>query len=64
VGEDLLRARVLIDGVAVGFVPNRFAVRLGHHRVEVERPDGTRLAPREIDVTAFDTAQRPVRPSW
>jgi serine/threonine protein kinase len=64
VGEDLLRARVLIDGVAVGFVPNRFAVRLGHHRVEVERPDGVRLPPREIDVTTFDTAQRPVHPSW
>jgi hypothetical protein len=23
-----------------------------------------RLPPREIDVTTFDTAQRPVHPSW
>ncbi|HEY0194108.1 MAG TPA: hypothetical protein VGC42_23485, partial [Kofleriaceae bacterium] len=64
VGEDLLRARVLVDGVAVGYVPNRFAVPLGHHRVEIERPDGTRLPARELDVTAFHTAQRPARPSW
>jgi tRNA A-37 threonylcarbamoyl transferase component Bud32 len=64
VGEDLLRARVLIDGVAVGYVPNRFAVALGHHRVEVERPDGVRLPPRDVDVTSFHTAQRPARPTW
>ncbi|HEX4418043.1 MAG TPA: serine/threonine-protein kinase [Kofleriaceae bacterium] len=64
VGEDLLRARVLVDGVAVGYVPNRFAVTLGHHRVEVERPDGVRLPPRELDVTSFHTAQRPARPTW
>ncbi|HET9624774.1 MAG TPA: hypothetical protein VFP84_25580, partial [Kofleriaceae bacterium] len=64
VGEDLLRARVIIDGVAAGFVPNRFAVSLGHHRIEVERPDGTRLPAREIDVTTFHTAQHPARPSW
>jgi len=64
VGADLLRARVLVDGVAVGYVPNRFAVPLGHHRVEVERPDGTRLPARELDVTSFHTAQHPARPSW
>jgi tRNA A-37 threonylcarbamoyl transferase component Bud32 len=64
VGEALLRARVLIDGVAVGYVPNRFEVALGHHRVEVERPDGVRLPPRELDVTSFHTAKNPARPSW
>ncbi|MEO7732916.1 MAG: serine/threonine-protein kinase [Kofleriaceae bacterium] len=64
VGEELLRARVLIDGVAVGYVPNRFEVALGHHRVEVERPDGVRLPPRELDVTSFHTAKNPARPSW
>ena len=64
VGEELLRARVFIDGVAVGYVPNRFAVAVGHHRIEVERPDGTRLPPRELDVTGFHTASHPARPSW
>jgi len=64
IGEELLRARVLIDGVAVGYVPNRFEVALGHHRVEVERPDGVRLPPRELDVTSFHTAKNPARPTW
>jgi tRNA A-37 threonylcarbamoyl transferase component Bud32 len=64
VGEELLRAQVFIDGVAVGYVPNRFAVAVGHHRVEVERPDGVRLPPRDIEVTGFHTASNPARLRW
>jgi hypothetical protein len=64
VGEELLRARVRIDGVEVGYVPNRFAVPLGRHRIEVERPDGVRLPPREVEVTSFHTASHPARPTW
>jgi hypothetical protein len=64
VGEDLLRARVFVDGRPVGYVPNRIAVPLGHHRVEVERTDGTRLPAQDLDVTPYHTAAHPARPGW
>ncbi|MBP9208195.1 MAG: serine/threonine protein kinase [Kofleriaceae bacterium] len=64
VGEANVGARVLVDGRAVGFAPNKLSVPLGRHRVELVRADGTALPAQDLEVTTFHTFARPARPSW
>jgi serine/threonine-protein kinase len=64
VGEDNVGARVLVDGIQVGFAPGKLEVPLGKHRVEIVRKDGTRLASQAVEITEYDTLAHPVHPSW
>ena len=63
-GEDLIRASVLIDGRNVGSVPNVFPISYGRHVIIVEKPDGTRLAPQTIEVRESHNRANPLRPRW
>jgi hypothetical protein len=63
-GEDMIGARVIIDGKPAGFAPNKLEVTIGHHRIEIARADGTRLPAKDLEVTSFHTLNRPARPTW
>jgi hypothetical protein len=63
--EALIGARVLVDGVFVGFVPNHHLVVGGRRRVEVVRADGTRLPAKEIDIDPLThTRKRAAHLRW
>jgi serine/threonine protein kinase len=64
VGADAFGAKVLVDGVASGFVPNKIEIKRGHHVIVVEKRDGTRLSPKTVDITDLDTLVHPVRLEW
>ncbi|HEY0251756.1 MAG TPA: hypothetical protein VGC41_09525, partial [Kofleriaceae bacterium] len=64
VGEGRLRDRVLVDGIARGYPPNKLEVPRGHHTIVLESPDGTRTPPRSIDITDLDTLAHPKKIEW
>lgn len=60
-GEALLRARVSIDGLAVGHAPLEREVAVGEHRVRVERDDGSVVLERSVAVTESHRRASPLR---
>ncbi len=64
IGEQAFGARVLVDGTLRGYAPNKLEVSRGHHVIVVEKPDGTRLPPKTIDITDLDTLPHPLRIEW
>jgi hypothetical protein len=65
VGEELIGAKVIVDGgVYTTYVPRPVAVPAGHHRVQVQRRDGTLLDVKSIDVNASNTHAHPAQLSW
>jgi hypothetical protein len=63
-GEDLVGAAVIVDGVQLGSVPNPIAVPLGVHRVEVLRRDGTRLPAKTVEIKPVHVRSSPLTPTW
>jgi hypothetical protein len=64
IGEELIGASVIVDGVPAGSVPNPIAVALGSRRVEIEKRDGTRLPARTVEIKAIHSRVNPARLSW
>ena len=61
-GERLVGAQVIVDdGKWKFFVPHKHEVAVGSHRVEVVKPDGTRLPAKTIEVTTFHTMRNVAR---
>ena len=64
-GEALVGAQVLVDGGKWKFfVPHKHEVAVGSHRVEVIKPDGTKLPAKTIEVTTFHTLRNVARLSY
>ncbi len=64
-GEELVGAQVLVDDGKWKFsVPNKHEVAVGSHRVEVVKPDGTKLPAKTIEVTTFHTLRNVLRVSY
>ncbi|MFT3697913.1 MAG: serine/threonine-protein kinase [Kofleriaceae bacterium] len=64
VGENVVGASVLVDGVVRGYPPNSFVVPRGHHSIAIQFKDGTKSAPRSIDITDLDTLAHPRKIEW
>jgi hypothetical protein len=60
-GEGALRAEIWIDGRSVGFAPRQIEVAVGARMVELRRPDGTRVGPQRVEITARHTLSQPFR---
>ena len=59
-GEANVRMKILIDGKARGYAPNKIEVATGHHKLTVVRSDGT-TPTVDIDVTDDNTSATPLR---
>lgn len=60
-GEGATRAEIFVDGSTRGYAPRVIALPAGAHSLELVRPDGSRLGPQRIEVTAQHTASSPLR---
>ncbi|MBA3500255.1 MAG: serine/threonine protein kinase [Myxococcota bacterium] len=64
-GEELVGAQVLVDGGKWKFfVPHKHEVAVGSHRVEVIKPDGTKLPAKTIEVTTFHSMRNVAKLSY
>ena len=64
-GEELVGARVIVDGGRWKFsVPHKHEVAVGSHRVEVVKPDGTKLPAKTIEVTTFHTLRNAAKVTY
>jgi len=61
-GESVLRAEILVDGKSSGFAPKKLELPVGRHVLTLVMPNGSRLGPRVVTVTARHTASAPL--SW
>ncbi len=60
-GEGALRAEIWIDGRSAGFAPRQVELPVGSRQVELRRPDGTRVGPTRVEITAQHTHSQPYR---
>ncbi|MBL8956280.1 MAG: serine/threonine protein kinase [Myxococcaceae bacterium] len=60
-GEGAQRAEIFVDGASQGFAPKRLELVVGSHDVVLVKPDGTRVGPKRVDVTARNTDLAPLK---
>ncbi len=60
-GEGAQRAEILVDGSSVGYAPKRIEVTVGKHDVVLVKPDGQRVGPHHVEITARNTDLEPAK---
>jgi len=60
-GEGAQRAEILVDGKSMGFAPKRVELPAGSHDVVLVRPDGSRVGPHRVEITARHTDLEPAK---
>jgi hypothetical protein len=60
-GAGAQRAEILVDGASMGFAPKRVEVTAGAHDVVLVAPDGKRVGPHRVEVSARNTDLDPAK---
>lgn len=60
-GAGALRAEIIIDGESRGHAPKLIELPLGEHVLELVMPEGRRIGPERLDISAFHTLASPLR---
>jgi serine/threonine protein kinase len=60
-GAGALRAEIIIDGESRGHAPKLIELPLGEHVLELVMPEGRRVGPERLRISAFHTLASPLR---